>query len=316
MPTIPLLADPTNPNGSHAVTSPGGYEGWHFDASSDDGRLHLVAALHEAWDRDPLYARRYRWYRRFPTRLRPPLPREFPAVTFLLCEAGKPTVRFAARARPGDEVRTTDDGRSVRVGASHAERSSDGSIRLHLRGTDRLRTIAANLTFRPLIRLGREVTLIDSPAAGLHRWVIVDPLCEVDGEVSIFGGAASSTPRVISFAGKGLHDHRYGTRPAPAVQWFSGRVLLDGRAIAFERIGRARLATLLSATPQAADVSSAPIVDDDRASVNIGPISLTHPTILASQRHETLLTYDARVGDERGVALCRKLRRRRWTPLG
>jgi len=36
--------------------------------------------------------------------------------------------------------------------------------------------------------------LVDSPTVGLHRWVIVDPLCEVEGEISIFepsGGSAA-----------------------------------------------------------------------------------------------------------------------------
>jgi len=331
MPTLPLLADPANPNASHRVVSPGGYEAWHFDASSDDGKLHVVAALHEAWAFDPAYLRKYAWYRRFPTRVVPPNPPDFPAVTFLLCEQGRASVRFIARARgrSSDEVRTSDDGRSIRIAASHAERAGDGSVRLHLRGTDRLRTIAANLTFRPVIGgaggAGREVTLIDSPASlGLHRWVIVDPLCEVEGEVSIFEPSGGQ-PRTVSFAGAGIHDHRYGTRPAVATDWFGGRVLLDDRALAFEQVGAgdAAATTIVSAGKDQLDVSRAARarrdVDsgdggDGGGDVNIGMIHLSRPRALESDRYQTLLAYDARVGGESGVALCRKIHRVRWIP--
>jgi hypothetical protein len=326
MPTLPLLTDPANPNGSHRVLAPGGYEAWHFDASSDDGKLHVIAALHEAWGLDPAYLRKYAWYRRFPTRVTPPNPLEFPAVTFVLCEEGRQTVRFNARMRAGrsaEDVRISgDDGRGVRIGASHAERSGDGSMRLHLRGTDRLRTIAANLTFRPTLpRAGRELTLVDSPAVGLHRWVIIDPLCEVEGEISIFEPSGGGTPRTISFAGNGTHHHRYGTRPLAAANWFGGRVLLDERAFAFEQVsglreGRHDEAVVVSAGVEATDVQRDARVSHEGDDVRIGFIHLARPRVLESKGCETLLSYDARVGGESGVALCRRIQRRRWIPAG
>jgi hypothetical protein len=311
MPTIPLLAEPVNPNGSHRVAAPGGYEGWHFDATSDDGRVHILAALHEAWAFDAAYLRRYAWYRTFPTRLRPPVPSDYPAVTFALCEAGRETIRFTARAHANaDEVRIADDGRSVRVGGSHADRSFNESIRLHLRGMEgtrgaaATRTIASDLTFHPRIHANGELTLLDSPTAGLHRWVIVDPLCDVEGEVSIFD-ATGGPPRIVSFAGLGFHDHRYGTRP-PAAS-LHGRMLLDGRAIAFARMGDED-AHLMHVAEGAMPELSRVSVSSDGAEMKIGPMHLSRPVVLESDRYETLRTYDAVVAGERGVALIRERR--------
>jgi len=112
MPTLPrLLADPTKPrNGSHprstrrADTRP-----WHFDASSDDGKLHVVAgAGTRRWgagsDRT---LRRYGWYRRFSTHRawQPADPLNFRRSTFsCLCEGGArvdPLHRASARSFGG-----------------------------------------------------------------------------------------------------------------------------------------------------------------------------------------------------------------------
>src|SRR5690348_13141422 len=121
MPTLPLLTEPKVPNGSHRVAAPGGYEGWHYTASSDDGQLHVVAAMHESWALDPTYLKRYAWYRRMPTRVRPPVPTDYPAVTFALFGEGQTPVEFIVRAH-SEEVRATDDGRSIRIGGSHVDR--------------------------------------------------------------------------------------------------------------------------------------------------------------------------------------------------
>src|SRR5207244_4247698 len=146
--------------------------------------------------------------------------------------------------------------------------------------------------------------------------VIVDPLCEVEGEVSVFDstGSGAGTPRGIAFAGRGYHDHRYGTRPLP-LEGFGGRVLLEDRALAFEQIGGRDVAMLLTiGKDTTVDISSVPAVGEG-ANLNLGMIHLSRPTVLESDRFQTVLTYQARVGGETGVALCRKLHRRRWAPL-
>jgi hypothetical protein len=148
--------------------------------------------------------------------------------------------------------------------------------------------------------------------------VIVDPLCEVEGEISIFEPSGGGTPRTISFAGSGFHDHRYGTRPTVTSDWFGGRVLLETRAFAFEQMvgggghGAERGAVIVSAGVDGIDVNKSVRVVRDREDVNIGMIHLSRPRVLESNRYRALLAYDARVGGESGVALCRTIRRRRW----
>src|SRR5688572_31989867 len=104
MPTLPLMTPTPLADASRKITAPGGYESWRFDASSDDGKLHLVAGLHLGHQLDAGYLRRYLRYRRRPTRVAPPQPWEYCAVTFALLEKGRPALRFAAtvRATPDD----------------------------------------------------------------------------------------------------------------------------------------------------------------------------------------------------------------------
>jgi hypothetical protein len=310
MPTLPLLTEAKVPNGTHRVAAPGGYEGWHYTASSDDGQLHVVAGMHESWALDPTYLKRYAWYRRMPTRVRPPVPMDYPAVTFALFQAEQETVRFTVRARP-DEVRATDDGRSIRIGASHVDRSFDEVIHLHLRGMEGARTIAVDMTFHPIIRVGREISL--DPPAEQHRWVVVDPFCEVDGSISVFDAGAQA--RVIPFAGTGCHDHFYGTRSLAegGERTFYGRVLLGGRALAFEQLGETSEAHLMRASKGIDPELTRAAVEGRPGDpeLRIGPLYLTHPTILVSNRSETLMTYHAAVADDHGIALCRVQHRRR-----
>src|SRR5687768_13811779 len=206
MPTLPMMSPTTHADASRGVTAPGGYEFWRFDASSDDGKLHLVAHLHFGNAFDSRYLRRYARYRRFPTKVRPPVPAEFCGVTFALLEQGRPALRFASDV-PAEEVNAAGDGRSVRVGASHVDRGSDGVLRLHLRGIHHDRTIAANLSFRPQLQANCEIDITPprnssagasaSPdgatangtprtSVGDHGWVVVNPLCDMDGEIRVF----------------------------------------------------------------------------------------------------------------------------------
>jgi len=73
---------------------------------------------------------------------------------------------------------------------------------------------------------------------------------------------------------------------------------------------------MVSATAEAIDVHKGAHVERDREDVKIGVIRLSRPRVLESDRYQTLMAYDARVGGESGVALCRTIRRRRWVPAG
>src|SRR5688572_7184639 len=166
MPTLPLMTPTPHADASRRISAPGGYEWWRFDASSDDGKLHLVAGLHVGHAFDPQYLRRYALYRRFPTKVRPPAPAEFCAATFALLEQGRPALRFIVpAAATTDDFTAADDGHSLRLGASHMSRGGDGVVRLHLRGTYHDRTIAVNLSFRPQVAGNCEIDL--APRVGL-----------------------------------------------------------------------------------------------------------------------------------------------------
>ena len=396
MPTLPLLTDPPNPNGSHRLLAPGGYEGWSFDASSDDGALHLVAGLHAADALDADYARAYARYRRRPTRVTPPAPGDFAAVTFALFEKGRQPVRFTARGTAAGEVLIAPTGDSVRIGGSHGIRSPDGrSVQLNLRGVDDGRTIAVNLTFRSLGPVDREVALL-GPAAtrpgvgddlgddprrasgdghtsgdgrephgdgrethggdqtggghgtrggdtrfargfGLHRWVIADPMCDVNGEIAIFDGTGGP-PRTVPLAGSGFCDHAYGTRPlaGAAAVWFTGRAIFEDRVIAFRQVGDAAEGHLVTAIARAAAVTaSAPVSDATESAatvettfsrvpvdealraaarrrvhadrIDLGPLHLEYPQVLDAGEHERVVLYTASAAGQRGTALCRVL---------
>ena len=45
--------------------------------------------------------------------------------------------------------------------------------------------------------------------------------------------------------------------------------------------------------------------------LRIGPLYLTQPRVLTANRSETLMTYQAAVADDQGIALCRIQHRRR-----
>ena len=334
MPTLPMMTPTPLADASRKVVAPGGYESWRFDASSDDGKLHLIAALHLGHQMDARYLRRYLRYRRRPTQVAPPVPAEHCAVTFALLEKGRPALRFAASAAAtSDDFYAGDDGRTVRLGASHMVRGGDGIIRLHVRGTYHDRTISANLAFRPQINAGCVVDLAAPPVAppskvldvGEHGWVIVNPLCEVDGEISVIAAEAGGPPRVTPFAGVGAHDHVYGTRPMLELgrRWMVGRALFEDRATTFHQVDDV---TFVCRAFAEADVE--PRVSRDGLSVagtstsrwGIGypesvdmpaNVKLLRPRVVASRFASVTVAYDA-VGElETGRALVQVFKPRR-----
>lgn len=318
MPTLDLVTIPSFSGASHRVLAPGGYEGWHFDASSDDGALHLVAGLHEGYALDDSYARAYARYRKHPTRIAPPLPRDFSAVTFALYQKDRQPVNFFTRGTPSGEVNISADGSRVRIGASHATRAGErGVIQLNLRGTNDRRTIAVNLTFRPLIRTNIESEVIARlSGSGVHRWIPCDPMCDVDGEIAIFDGSGGA-PLTIPFAGSGQHEHRYGTRPMGQASraWLMGRAVLEQRVVTFVHANGHPAVALTAREGSPAEEIRAEMPSDgtgaasfvrkhpDRA--ELADVVLEYPQVVGSSEHELVLLYAAKSADQRGTALCR-----------
>ena len=98
MPTLPLYdPSPPHPDGWHRVTAPGGYETWHLDAEDEAGNVRIVVTFSQGSSFDGEYRRRYAEFLRKPTRRDPPLPDEFPSVSFVLWEMGRTIARFAYR---------------------------------------------------------------------------------------------------------------------------------------------------------------------------------------------------------------------------
>ena len=362
MPTLPLMTPTPHADASRKITAPGGYESWRFDASSDDGKLHLVAALHIGHPFDPRYLRRYARYRRFPTKVAPPVPADYCAVTFALLEKGRPALRFVTTARATvDDFNAAEDGSSVRLGASHLNRAAgaDGVLRLHLRGTYHDRTIAVNLSFRPQIRANCDIDLAATsapsapapaapaaaaapaaPGVGEHRWIVVDPSCDVDGEISLFAAESGGPPRVTAFAGVGCHDHRFGTRPMGELsdRWVSGRAVFDDRAIVFHQVNdRSFICHSVvkepSSPPRVMNVGlkiaasgmsrwgigypeTVELAGGGGADGTDGGVRLMRPRVVWSSFSTVTIAYDA-VGDvDTGRALVQvvKPRRLRWAP--
>jgi hypothetical protein len=248
MPVLPLFDTPADPNASHRVTAPGGYERWHFDAEDESGRLRFVAAFHAGPGFHAEYLRRYRRYRRRPTRVPPPQPHEYPCVAFSVYEGGQVLGDFATLYRQ-EEFSASQDRPLVRVGPNTFAREPDGTLRLELR-----QGLSADLFFHPLFQHAPLQRRLVSPGAtaGEHHWVVAAPLCRVEG--TIRSGTGATGARELSFVGRGYHDHHYGTAPAGA-DWARGRVLADERVLAFH--------VAPSPSPAAADAALA--VEGDAA---------------------------------------------------
>ena len=79
MPAIPLYETPLHPHAWHRVAAPGGYEAWSFIAEDRDG-VRIEISLFDGDSFNDGYQTAYKRYRRRPTRVAPPVPRDFPAI--------------------------------------------------------------------------------------------------------------------------------------------------------------------------------------------------------------------------------------------
>jgi hypothetical protein len=174
----------------------------------------------------PRYLREYVRYRRFPTSVRPPLPEQFPFAYFALHEGGEVRCQFLTRFAP-HEFEASTNGLGVRVGPNRLLRTADGT-ELHFEAPG---VRAALLLLRPRhAHAPLERTFPSrAPAAAEHRWVVAEPLCDVEGSIRCGADA-------FAFRGHGYRDHHYGTGPfgAGLSRWFRGRVLFADAAYAFQ----------------------------------------------------------------------------------
>jgi carotenoid 1,2-hydratase len=241
MPTLPLYVPPEQQafaDGWHAVAAPGGYEWWHFDAEDPATDTRLVAVFYEGCPFHPGYLRAYARYRRNPTRVAPPLPRDSVCIHVAVYRGGQTRYQSLVQYDAADFAAATDR-LDVRIGPSRCRTEADRTVRLTLKDTaSDGRTLSAELAFTP--RLSHppvERPLLDRAVTGSdHYWVLANPLCDVAGTVEV-SGRGSAADRV-ELSGSGYHDHQYGSGPIAlgVRRWLWGRVLAGGRASAFHLV--------------------------------------------------------------------------------
>jgi len=178
--------------------------------------------------------------------------------------------------------------------------------------------------------LSRKITGAD------HRWIIANPLCRVEGEIHLRG-------RLIRFAGRGYHDHNFGSAPlGPGLRrWVRGRVLWDDGMFAFHyaRPRRRRLGDEVSLVQHdASGVRQVPVKlartnwsgRTARAvryptrlhlrTMDAAPVEirLEAPRVIHATHYRLLLTYEARFGQRTGKAFCEVgyPRRLTWPVVG
>ena len=196
MPTLPLYDTPGNVDAWHRVRAPGGYEWWHFEATSGDSDVRVVI---DFFDGDPFnaaYQRAYSNYRRRPTRVAPPVPRDYPCVRIQTFQTGKRVSLIDAPQPPGSLV-ASDDGMEIRIGPN-VIRSDGGAFQLSLE--------SAEFTFRPLEPHPPSVReLAGEERSAIHFRIIPCGSYDVSGTLRL----GRETP----FAGRGTYVHYFGTGP-------------------------------------------------------------------------------------------------------
>jgi carotenoid 1,2-hydratase len=230
MPVLPLFDTPADADAWHHVIAPGGYERWHFDAEDESRAIRIIVDFLEGADFNTDYLHRYDRYLRRPTRVQPPQAREYPCVQLSVYEKGRVLSSETTHLRP-EEFFASDERPDVRVGANGFRRENDGSLRVEIRQ----RQWRADLVFRPLVHYAplQRGLLPGNAPGGEHHWVVAQPLCRVEGFVRVTG--TDRSPAEIPIAGRGYHDHHFGTGPLgiSVDRRFWGRVLAEDRVFAF-----------------------------------------------------------------------------------
>ena len=337
MPILPLYAQTLtagHPESWHRVTSPGGYETWHFTAIDEAHNLYLTASLSWGSPFLPIYLRRYERYRRKPTRNKPPVPKDHCCASFALYqldpEGGPPAATRFDLCASTDEFGISKEQSGVHVGANRLTVDAQGKLHLALRGTPwaftgagpallREQTVAVNLVFEPVIPgTSREIELLEGQEP-VHRWAVSQPLCRVAGEITIFNAGQA---RTIALDGRGAHDHAWGVRP---LSWdfnlgLRGVILSEHRAVLLRWESPRDVRTRTAGRVVSANGTGTPDVEfatqpDEwtrsgavriklPARLSFGDaVRIEHPRVLGGTLAQATAVYEARLGDQASVAL-------------
>lgn len=246
MPLVPLYDASVAADAWHRVSSPGGYEWWHFDAEDAGGELRFCADFFDGFLLDRSYLSAYARYRRCPTRTAPPLPRQFPCVRFTLHRGLECLTRFTSQDLPITPL----EAMGIASGSSRFTREPDGSIQVSLHGRDAGRgQVEAMFQFKPRSIHAPVQRALLTPAANpssviktpQHFWITARPDCLVSGTISFPENPSPAAAREVKFSGRGYHDQSCGTGP-PSLnikRWIRGRVLLPDSCVIFSIVSPA-----------------------------------------------------------------------------
>jgi len=300
MPTLRLLSSPTDPEASHRIRSPGGYEFWQFHAEDSTRRLRLMAAFHDGFALHPTYIQKYSAYIRRPTRNVPPLPSQYPCLQVSLFDGtrtlGSWTTYFPANSFVADD-------RSISLAAN---RATFGPAEIILTTSERQAATFIDLRFKSPQTEPREIAFPPGPDGhSPNIWIPSRPLCQVQGQIR-------HRDRTIEFSGIGQHNHFYGTHPMPG-RWVRGCVLLPNSAEMFQIIGECAIAITSTGSdvfiaenthPSIAWTRQFPFGPAFPASIDFGQrLILRNPRVRKSIARQLQIFYDAYVEGEQAVAM-------------
>jgi hypothetical protein len=333
MPTLALFTRPANPDASHQVLAPGGFERWHFDVDDPAANRRVLIDFFEGFPFHPKYLRRYHQYIAHPTRLAPPLPQEFRSVSLTLFE--------------NDDVVTRMFRLGADYGASSMSIEADGAIRLQLRGAPWMagqsgpvlleqQTVNADFVFKSIAALASVTESIDPLAevSEYSQYQVSQSVCDVSGRVHVYGQGLTSGATDVSFAARGFYDHYFGLAPLseciPRVMY--GRVILANRLLVLEIIQeeeppamtRGELLEIANGVERPVDAGELKI--DWRATpLAIGAppkvtfaehLELTNPRVIDANAVSAQVVYDALAQGEKATALCEVIHPMRVGALG
>ena len=202
----------------NGITSarPGGYEWWEFEAHDPAQGIRVFLSFHDGFAFHPEYVGRYDAYRRRPTVRNPPVPSQYPCVQCSVYENGIPSGR-STMPLPTGAFQADPAANTLTVGADRLEfGASETNVKIDFPEP----AMSLELVFRPrsFSQPMEQAVPCRQTALAEHRWVLAQPLCEVEGGIRLGG-------RNIGFHGLGYHDHYYGTAAVdPSLgQWMRGR---------------------------------------------------------------------------------------------
>lgn len=195
-----MHAHPVDAFAWQGVFVPGGYEWWRFEVWEPAQGWQIILIFFDGWPFDQRYVRAYARYRRRPTRITPPFPKDWRGIHAAVYRGAQAEHRATVFAPPGPLIVTADPAR-IAIGPGFMAVQSNGSITLRIDPTDQL----------PAIRLQFETPhALPAPALsasdGPHVWIASPCRYSVEGVLGEF-----------PFAGTGVWEHAWGRLPVPSV---------------------------------------------------------------------------------------------------